>query len=119
MNKPFGPAAHCGVDYALIAYQALGPKLFGLEGAAKNIAYGFAATTGVANALTEQPYAVKREIPFRVHGMLDYLFVPGLVALPWMAGALRKKNERAYFLPFVAAAGLLVLLTDYHAKEDA
>ena len=117
-RKPFGPAAHCGIDYALVAYQALGPTLFGLTGPARAIAYGFAATTGVVNALTDQPYAVKREVPFRVHGVLDYLFVPGLVALPWLAGALVKRNERAYFLPFVAAAGLHVLLTDYGARPN-
>ena len=66
MTKPSGPAAHGGIDYALIAYQALGPTLFGLTGAAETIAYGSAATTGVANALTGQPYAVEREVPFRV-----------------------------------------------------
>ena len=115
-RKPFGPAAHCGIDYALVAYQALGPTLFRLTGPAKTIAYGFAATTGAVNALTDQPFAVKQAIPFRVHGLLDYLFVPGLLALPWAVGALRERRGRAYFVPFAAAAGLHVLLTDYHAR---
>lgn len=118
MNRtPIGPRAHGVIDYGFVAVQALAPTVFGLDGAARALCYGFAATQGVLNALTDHPVALERLVPFRVHGQLETPFVPALLLLPWITGALRQPNARRYFASFFAIALMNYLLTDYDAYE--
>ena len=115
--KPIGPRTHGAIDYGFVTTQALAPSLFGLHGAARYCCYAFAATQGVLNALTDQPLAVKRVVPFRVHGQLETPFLPALVLVPWLTGALKQRNARRYFFSFFAVALTNYLLTDYKANE--
>ena len=114
--KPIGPRTHGTIDYGFVMTQALAPSLFGLHGAAKYCRYAFAATQGVLNAFTDQPLAVKRIVPFRVHGQLETPFLPALVLVPWLTGALKQRNARRYFFSFFAVALANYLLTDYKAN---
>jgi hypothetical protein len=47
------------------------------------------------NALTDQPLALKRIVPFRTHGTIELLSGPLLVALPWLTGVLKDPKARA------------------------
>jgi hypothetical protein len=114
---PIGPKAHGAIDYGFVAMQALAPHLFGLKGPAKSLCYAFAGTQGLLNALTDQPLALKRLVPFRVHGQLETPFVPALLLLPWATGALRQRKARRYFVSFFVVALANYLLTDYKANE--
>jgi hypothetical protein len=71
MSLPIGPRLHGAIDYGFVALQALAPTLFNLRGSAKTLCYAFAGNQAVLNALTNQPYAVKKLVPFRVHGQLE------------------------------------------------
>ena len=117
LSHPIGPRAHGIIDYGFVTLQALAPTLFNLHGPAKTLCYAFAGTQGVLNALTNQPYAVKRVVPFRVHGQLETPFVPALLLLPYLTGALKQRNARRYFISFFAVALTNYLLTDYQAQE--
>lgn len=88
-SKPIGPAAHGAIDYGFVTMQALAPHLFNLQGSARALCYTFAGAQGLLNALTDQPFALKRLVPFRVHGQLETPFVPALLLLPWATGALK------------------------------
>lgn len=92
--KPIGPAAHGAIDYAFVTMQSLAPDLFGLSGSARTLCYAFAVTQGVLNALTGHPLGLKRLIPLRVHGQCEPPFVPALVLLPWLTGALKQPSAR-------------------------
>lgn len=116
-GKPIGPTAHGAIDYAFVTIQALAPTLFGLRGSARTLAYGFAASQGILNALTNHPLGVKRVVPLRVHGQLETPFVPSLILLPWITGAFRQRNARRYFASFFCVALANYLLTDYEAYE--
>ena len=115
--KPIGPTAHVAIDYAFVSTNFLAPGLFGLTGAAKALCYFFGGTQGVINALTDNRLGVKRLIPLHVHGQLETPFVPALLVLPWLAGALRRRNARNYFLAFFGIALLNFVLTDYQADR--
>jgi hypothetical protein len=115
MQKPIGPTAHVAIDYGFVATQFLAPSLFGLKGAAKSLCYFFGATQGVINALTDNRLGMKRVIPLHVHGELETPFVPALLALPLLAGAMKQPNARKYFLTFFGIATVHYLLTDYEA----
>jgi hypothetical protein len=116
-RKPIGPTAHGAIDYGFVTLQTLAPGLFRLKGPARTLCYAFAATQGVINVFSDHPLAVKRVIPFRLHGQLETPFVPALLVLPWVTGALRQPNARRYFFSFFSIALANYLLTDYKANE--
>ena len=80
------------------------PTLFGLTGPARAICYSFAASQGLLNALTDHPLGIKKFVPLRVHGELETPYVPAILLLPWVTGALKQRNARLYFLSFFAIA---------------
>ncbi len=115
--KLIGPTTHGAIDYGFVTLQALAPSLFGLKGAASTLCYTFAAAQGVINTFTDHPLGLKPIIPFELHGELETPFVPALVILPWLTGALKQPNARRYFFSFFALALANYLLTDYKAYE--
>lgn len=116
-RKPFGPKTHAVIDYGFMATLFLAPDLLKFEGTARTLCYAFGGTAGLLTALTAQPLALKRVVPFRVHGYIDTPFVPALLLLPWATGALEERNARLYFSSFFAAALTNYLLTDFDATE--
>ncbi|MCR5890108.1 hypothetical protein LRS06_20490 [Hymenobacter sp. J193] len=116
-SPPIGPRAHGAIDYGFVALQALAPSLFNLHGPARTLCYAFAGTQGLLNTLTDQPLALRRVVPFRVHGQVETPFLPALLVLPWLTGALKQPNARRYFVSFFAVALTNYLLTDYRAME--
>lgn len=117
ITKPIGPTAHGAIDYGFATLNALAPTLFNLKGAARSICYAFAGTQGLLNTITDHPLAVKRLVPFRLHGQLETPYVPSLLLVPWAAGALKKRKARLYFFAFFGIALANYLLTDYNANE--
>ena len=115
--QPIGPRAHGAIDYGFFALQALAPRLFSLRGPAKTLAYAFAGSQGLLNALTDHPLALKRWVPFRVHGQIETPLLPALLVLPWATGAFRQRNARRFFGAFFTLALANYLLTDYRANE--
>jgi hypothetical protein len=118
-RKPIGPTLHGVIDYGFVTLQALAPSLFHLKGPARTLCYTFAVTQGVINTFTDHPVGLKPLIPLRLHGQLETPFVPALLALPLVTGALRQPNARRYFFSFFAVALANYLLTDYNAYEPA
>lgn len=116
-RKPIGPKAHGAIDYGFVTMQTLAPTLFDLKGPARVLCYAFAATQGILNALTDHPLGAKRVVPLRVRGQLETPFVPSLLLLPWVTGALKQRNARRYFASFFSIALANYLLTDYNAYE--
>jgi len=117
MNKPIGPKLHGAIDYGFVTLQTLAPTLFNLQGPARTLCYAFAGTQGIINTFTDHPLGLKLLIPLKVHGQLETPFVPALVLLPWVTGALKQRNARWYFFSFFGIALANYLLTDYNAYE--
>ena len=116
-KKPFGAKAHYTVDYGFVAILLSAPTLFNLKGAARVLCYLFGGAAGLLTALTNQPFAWKRVVPFRVHGQVDTPFVPTLLVLPWATGVLKERNARRFFFSFTAVVLTNYLLTDYRGAK--
>ena len=116
-ERPITPAMHGAIDYGFAALNLLAPTLFGLTGSARAICYGLAAAQGPLNALTDQPLALKKVVPFRMHGELETPFVPAILLLPLLTGAMKQPRARLYFGSFFAIAAANYLLTDYNAHD--
>jgi hypothetical protein len=115
--KPIGPKLHGAIDYGFVTLQTLAPTLFNLKGTARTLCYAFAGTQGLLNTFTDHPLGLKPLIPLKVHGQLETPFVPALILLPWVTGALKQRNARYYFLSFFGIALANYLLSDYNAYE--
>ena len=118
-KKPISPKTHAAIDYGFLGLMLAGPSLLGLSGSAKTLAYAFGGVDGGLTALTDQPLALKRLLPFRTHGTIELASVPAIVALPLLTGALKQPKARAFF---GAAAGMVLAvytLTDWNAKPSA
>ena len=72
------------------------PSLFALKGSARTPCYLFGGA-GVLTVLTNQPFAWRRAVPFRVPGQVDTPFVPTLLLLPWATSARKQSNARHFF----------------------
>ena len=118
MKRPFGPTEHGAIDYAFVAILALGPRIFGLNTTARNISYGFAAAAGLLNGATAHGLSPYPAIPAKLHGQADVPFIPVLLLLPWVTGALKRRNARRFFACFFLLALTNFLLTDYDAPAS-
>ena len=117
MSKPITPKRHGAIDYGFLVVGLVGPSLLGLNGAARVVFGLLALAQGTLNAFTDHPLALKRVVPFRLHGRLELGGLPIYVVLPIVTGAL--EGARAYALYFGAGAVLLAVyvLTDWKATD--
>jgi hypothetical protein len=112
MRQPIGVEAHSLIDYGFAAVSLGLPPLLGLRGAARAIQMAWGAGQGALNALTDQPYALRRAVPFRRHGQAEAVALPALVAT---VALLRPFGQRRA-TPFLG--GLLTALVTNYALTD-
>ncbi len=117
MTKPITPRIHGLIDYGLLAANLVMPRLLGGSRKAQAVFGAFGAAEGSVNALTQQPLAVRKLIPFRVHRLIDLSSVPLYAVLPLATGVTKEPRIRAYWI----SVGVLLLavfaLTDWDAKN--
>jgi hypothetical protein len=118
VNKPIKSGAHGAIDYGFLALNLSAPSLLGLNGAARALAYLFGGAQGLLNAVTDQPLALRRIVPFGTHGTIELPSGPLFVALPLITGALKEAKARAYFLILGAVLVAVYGLTDWEAQPD-
>lgn len=116
MRQPIKVEGHSLIDYGFFAGAVGLPLLLGLDGPARQIPLAFAATQGTLNALTDQPYAARRLVPFRWHGRAESVAVPGLAVAVVASGALAQPKARPFFAGLLAALAVVYTLTDWDAE---
>ena len=115
--KLLGPTGHTGLDVSFAAMNLLAPSALKLKGSARTLCYVFGGTTALLTAFTDQPYAVQRLIPFKVHGAIDAAYAPALLLLPAITGAMKKPKAKGLFFGLFAMALTSFLITDYNAND--
>lgn len=115
MTHPIGPTAHGALDYTFAALCAAGPAALDLDGPARATSYAFSGLVTAMSAFTNYPPSIKRAIPLRVHGALETPFLPAILAVPWMVGAMRERKARYFFGGLFAIAVTTYMLSDYNA----
>jgi len=117
MRKPITPRRHGLIDYGFLVIALVGPSLLGLSGTARVLFAVLGLVQGTLNAFTDHPLALKRIVPFRVHGRLELGGVPVYFLLPILVGAVDETRALVFYL--VAGALLLAvfLLTDWKAVD--
>ncbi|WAS96549.1 SPW repeat domain-containing protein [Nannocystis punicea] len=112
------PRVHGVLDYLFAALFLFAPLWLDFRSdAAQLSAFVIGRTLLVLSLLTRYPLGVLRVIPFPVHGGLEMIAAPVLIALPWLAGFHEASLARNFFV----GTGLVLLglwaITDYRAAE--
>lgn len=80
MPQPIKVEAHSLIDYGFAAVSLSAPFVLGLRGAARAIPVAWGLGQGTLNALTDQPYALRRVVSFKGHGRAEAVALPALLA---------------------------------------
>lgn len=116
-SGPLSPRAHSLIDYGFAAGNLLLPTMLRLRPAVVGVFAAFGVIQGTLNALTAQPYAVAKVVPFALHGSIEKASAPVYLLAPLLAGAGRHPRSRAYWLGLGAVLVAVYNLTDWSAKK--
>jgi hypothetical protein len=117
--KLLSPTIHGYIDYVTSAVFALAPALFMIEGVPRAVmgCYVIAGALLLVSLVTRYPLGVVPLVPFPVHGALELLGAPVIVAYPWIAGFQYIGPARNFYIIAGVAVFLLWLITDYRAAD--
>ncbi|MBA3828122.1 MAG: hypothetical protein H0X33_04225 [Taibaiella sp.] len=110
--KILSPRLHGIIDYLVIVFLFLSPKMFGMTGFPATFTYILGSVHLLLTILTIYPLGIIRVIPFRVHGVIEVLVS---LVLFWMA--LMQFGDiplvRNYYIGFSIAVFIVWLITNY------
>jgi hypothetical protein len=118
MKNAISPRTHGILDYATAATAAAASHLLRFSQPAARTARGWAAGYSALSALTDYPLGVRRTLPFRTHGVLDFAMTPLIPALPWLLGFASDRRARNFFLGLAAISAIVSALTDWKAQPS-
>ncbi len=114
-KRPISPALHGLIDHGFGVLNTAGPAALGLTGSARAAPAVAAVAQGTLNALTAQPYAAARIVPFHLHGRLESVGVPALLVATIATGAWKQPRAPLFFGGLFLALGAVYALTDWNA----
>ncbi|MDQ3002418.1 MAG: hypothetical protein M3Y08_14310 [Fibrobacterota bacterium] len=115
--KILSPKIHGYLDYAVILILAIAPSLLNFTREASAVSYTLAGIHLVMVLATAYPFGLFKAIPFTVHGTIELILSPLLVALPWIAGFDEHAASRNFFIVAGVALFSVWLTTDYKAAD--
>jgi len=117
MRKPLSPEKHAVIDYGFLATNLTVPTLIGATPATRALFAAFGAIQGTLNAFTDQPLAIKRLVPFKLHGQVEKASLPIFALVPLLVGVHRDRRGRWFWAASAAALLTAYNLTDWNAKN--
>lgn len=115
--KILPPKIHGFLDYAVILLLAVAPSLFRFTNEAATVCYVLAVVYLAMALLTAYPLGAFKLIPFTLHGAIELVLSPILIAMPWIAGFSYDRPGRYFFIAAGAALFVVWLITDYKAAD--
>lgn len=115
-TKPISPQAHGLIDYALVAALGSLPVALDLPKEVKKLYVLEALVLLGYVAISDHPAAVKRIIPFRVHGKIAPFNVAAFAPQTFSKAFRQNSRARIFNIIFIALSGLTVLLTDWEGN---
>jgi hypothetical protein len=115
MSKPISPRMHGVIDYATVATTAAMPRMLGFPKQAEQLCYALAGGYGGLSSVTDYPLAVRRKVPFKMHGAAEAAVGLALPFMPWVLGFARHRPARNFFLGLTALTAVVAALTDWNA----
>jgi len=111
--KIISPRAHGYLDFLTVAIFLFAPTMLGLSQTPAIIAYILAVVHLIVTLTSDFPFGVVKLIPFTIHGWIERLVGPSLIALPFILGFSDEGTARNFYI----ALGIIIIavgiLTDY------
>lgn len=115
--KVVSPRTHGYFDFLTVVIFLLAPTLLGLSELPAMFAYALAGVHLIVTLASDFPFGVIKLIPFTVHGWIERLVGPSLIALPFIFGFAVEEAARNFYIAMGLVVIVLGLLTDYKGVE--
>ena len=115
--KIVSPRIHGYFDFLTVVIFLLAPTLLGLSELPAMFAYALAGVHLIVTLASDFPFGVVKLIPFTIHGWIERLVGPSLIALPFIFGFAGEEAARNFYVAMGLVVIVLGLLTDYKGVE--
>jgi len=115
--KVISPRMHGYLDFVTVILFLLAPTLFGLSDLPALLAYGLAAVHLIVTLTSDFPFGVVKIIPFTVHGWIERIVGPTLIAVPFVLGFTEDEVARNFYVAVGVVIILIGVLTDYQGQK--
>jgi hypothetical protein len=109
------PKIHGVLDYVVVLVFLAAPKLLGLMGTAALLSYTLAAVHLGLTLLTDFPMGVLKVVPLSLHGWIELVVGPALIAAPWILGF--AAQARIFYIVAGATIFITWCATDYRSPR--
>ncbi len=111
--KVISPRTHGYLDFLTVIIFLLAPTLLGLSQLPAMLAYSLAAVHLMVTLASDFPFGVFKLIPFTIHGWIERLVGPSLIALPFILGFADEETARNFYIVVGLIIIVIGMLTDY------
>lgn len=116
--KIINAKVHGYLDYLVVGLFIAGPLALGFKGTPAYLSFALAGVHMLVTLLTDMPLGVAKVIPMKVHGWIELVVAPVLVACPWVFGFGAETTTMTFFSAFGGVVFVAWLLTDYNYSKN-
>jgi hypothetical protein len=114
--KVISPRIHGYFDFLTVFIFLLAPTLLGLGQLSAILAYSLAVVHLIVTLASDFPFGVVKLIPFTVHGWIERMVGPLLIAIPFILNFSTEEAARNFYIAMGIIIVVVGMLTDYQAE---
>jgi hypothetical protein len=114
--KVISPRIHGYFDFLTVFIFLLAPTLLELGQLSAMLAYGLAVVHLIVTLTSDFPFGVVKLIPFTVHGWIERMVGPLLIAVPFILNFSDEEAARNFYIAMGIIIIVVGMLTDYQAE---
>lgn len=113
--KVISPRMHGYLDFLTVIVFLAAPILFELSRVPAMLAYSLAVIHLIVTLASDFPFGIVKIIPFTVHGWIERIVGPVLVAVPFVLGFANDEIARNFYIAVGIVIIIIGTLTDYRS----
>jgi hypothetical protein len=114
--KVISASTHGYLDFLTVVIFLLAPTLLGLSQLPAMLAYSLAAVHLIVTLTSDFPFGVVKLIPFNIHGWIEHLVGPSLIALPFIFDFANEAIARNFYIGMGTVIIVIGMLTNYQGE---
>jgi|SRR4030065_25332 len=111
--KVISPRMHGYLDFLTVILFLLAPTLLGLNQVPAMLAYSLAVVHLIVTLTSDFPFGIVKLIPFPVHGWIERIVGPSLIAVPFILNFANEEIARNFYIAVGLVIIVIGMLTDY------
>ena len=111
--KVISPRMHGYLDFLTVILFLLAPTLLGLNQVTAMLAYSLAVVHLIVTLASDFPFGIVKLIPFPVHGWIERIVGPSLIAVPFILNFANEEIARNFYIAVGLVIIVIGMLTDY------